>query len=100
MIRQRKRVNTVSKTMRLRLAEYAKLKPAWRQAHKWCEYPGCSQASDVSPHHLRGRGRLLCDMRFWKALCREHHRFVHDNIEEARQLGLLCERGKWGSAIP
>jgi hypothetical protein len=53
-------------------------------------------AEDV--HHLRGRaGKLLCETKYWIAICRHCHIYVGNNPNAARQLGLLCERGKWGS---
>jgi hypothetical protein len=47
-------------------------------------------------HHTRGRaGGLLCDERFWIALSKQGHRWVHENIEESRKRGWLCARGDW-----
>jgi len=47
-------------------------------------------------HHTKGRaGLLLFDVRFFKAVCAECHRFIGDNPAEARRLGLLCAEGEW-----
>ena len=47
-------------------------------------------------HHMRGRaGSLLLDQRYWLAVSKQGHRWIHSNIEKARALGWLCELGKW-----
>ena len=70
--------------------------------------PWCAWALALTPpqhiratqiHHTRGRiGKLLLDRRYWLGLCEKGHEFVHKNIEEARAMGLICEKGKWGKA--
>lgn len=93
--RQRQRVNAISGTRRQTLLHYAKVKRMFMQEHKDCEFPECKRkATDV--HHTRGRvGRLLCDVRFWAALCRQCHDWVGANPLKARELGLLCQPGEW-----
>ena len=50
-------------------------------------------------HHTRGRaGRLLLNEKFWLAVSRKAHEWIHLNQNEARALGLLCRRGEWGDA--
>lgn len=47
-------------------------------------------------HHSRGRiGRLLLDRRFWTPVSAAGHEWIHANIEEARGIGLICQRGEW-----
>lgn len=47
-------------------------------------------------HHKRGRrGKLLRDQRHWMAISFTGHEWVHNNMEEARKHGWLCEAGKW-----
>jgi hypothetical protein len=54
------------------------------------------QATDI--HHTRGKlGKLLCDERYFKPMCRTCHRWVHDNIQAAMDAGLICEKGLWNS---
>jgi len=49
-------------------------------------------------HHMRGRaGSLLLDERFWMAISKQGHRWVHEHMDEARKLGWLCEIGKWNT---
>ena len=47
-------------------------------------------------HHRRGRvGALLLDERFWLAVSKEGHRFIHANIHAARLAGFICRPGEW-----
>lgn len=51
-------------------------------------------------HHTRGRGYggrgpLLRDQRFWLAVSRKGHDWIHNNTAAAIQHGWLCERGLW-----
>ncbi len=58
-------------------------------------HPISNRISEV--HHMRGRtGKLLMDQRFWKAVSKEGHRWIHEHMEEARKHGWLCKRGDWG----
>lgn len=50
-------------------------------------------------HHTRGRlGSLLTDKRYWLAVSKQGHRWIHSNITEARKRGWICEKGKWNVA--
>lgn len=50
-------------------------------------------------HHVRGRlGRLLRDQRFWLAVSKQGHRWIHEHPAQARRYGWLCERGQWNVA--
>jgi hypothetical protein len=51
------------------------------------KHDGCTiETTDV--HHTRGRrGKLLLDMRWWKASCRSCHRWATDNSKEAKEKG-------------
>lgn len=52
-------------------------------------------------HHSRGRlGSLLMDKRFWIALSKAGHRWIHANIAEARRHGWICEKGDWNKPVP
>lgn len=79
-------------------SKYERLKQEWRLRHPFCVFPACDRKADKSPHHKRGRlGALLCDTRFWIALCRRHHDWVHANIAEARKLDLIAQPGEWNT---
>ena len=68
--------------------------------HPWCEWALRKLKQRIRAtqiHHKRGRaGKLYLDARFWQAVCGEGHKWIHNNIEEARKLGLFCQRGEWG----
>jgi hypothetical protein len=85
----------ISDRQRQRLKEYATARGRFMQDNPNCQV--CNEkATDC--HHSRGRaGPLISDARFFKALCRTHHDLCRDNPNAARELGILCERGKWGS---
>lgn len=41
-------------------------------------------------HHRAGReGKLLLDQRYWLAVSRKGHRWIHDNVGEARKRGWI-----------
>lgn len=94
-IPQRRRPRRISPPRARQLKQYKDLRSAFLSEHKKCEHPCCSKpATDV--HHTRGRaGKMLLLVQYWKALCRRHHDWVGMNPEAARQIGLLCEKGKW-----
>ena len=49
-------------------------------------------------HHARGRlGPLLRDKRFWIAVSKQGHRWIHSNIHWARHFGWICEAGQWNT---
>lgn len=65
-----------------------------------CDWPGCDKPS-TDIHHHRGKvGRLLCDDRHFKSVCRHHHHIVHSSPAEARKAGMLCEVGQWNTYVP
>lgn len=89
----------VSDRQRKRLAEYSKLKREYLKQHPFCEVYPDRPATEI--HHCRGRiSSLLCDTRYWLAVSRVGHAFIHLNPEWARQEGWLCEKGKWGRSEP
>jgi hypothetical protein len=52
-------------------------------------------------HHSRGRsGALLLDKRFWMPVSDAGHRWIHENVGKARELGLICEKGLWNTPAP
>ncbi len=71
--------------------KYLKLKDETFSEFRYCEWPdGCGQMA-TQVHHAKGRsGSLLCDKNFWWLLCVEHHAWIHDHPNKARQIeGLL-----------
>lgn len=72
--------------------EYSKVRLEYLKEHPICEFPNCTKkATDI--HHSRGRtGGLLTDKRYFKALDREHHRWVEEHPKEAKEIGLSLDR--------
>lgn len=86
------RIKSVSDKKLVELKEYRKLRDGYLSANKVCEHPKCKNLSE-DLHHAKGRvGSLLTDVRYFKALCRKCHRWVEDNPEEAKALGLSLSR--------
>lgn len=86
-----KRIKSVSTKKLAELKDYRVVRDRYLKG-KICEYPNCTN-KDVELHHAKGRvGSLLTDVRFFKALCRKCHRWVEDNPEEAKALGLSLSR--------
>jgi hypothetical protein len=71
-------------------AAYAVLRQSYLKNHPMCEarLPGCNlSASDI--HHKHGRvGDLYLDDTEYIALCRNCHRWIHDNPAKAKDLNL------------
>lgn len=94
--RKPKRIRGVSRARSKRLKAYSKRAAEWKNG-KACCFPNCTkEAADV--HHWRGRiGSLLTDERYWLPVCRTHHRWIGDNPNEARCMGLLAPTGLWNT---
>lgn len=79
--------------------EYSRLRVKFLAEKVWCEaciLYGVPRMRATQVHHSRGRGRnLQNDVRYFKALCGRCHILIHQDIPLARQLGLICEKGKW-----
>jgi hypothetical protein len=66
------------------------LRLGWRYGH-----PISARLNEV--HHLRGRANsLLLDKRYWLAVSKIGHRWIHEHMDEARERGWLCAKGDWG----
>lgn len=93
-------MNRISKSRQKQLEEYCTLRGKFLKEHPVCEYPGCVNKA-VECHHSKGRvGRLLCDVRHFRALCSTCHRFTHDNPQAARDAGMLCSVGEFNTYKP
>jgi hypothetical protein len=67
---------------------YALKRAQYLTVHPFCEFKGCTKlASDI--HHRAKRGSNYLDVSTFFGTCRHHHRWIHDNPNEARELGLL-----------
>ena len=106
-MKTRKPIRSVSKLQARRLRLYAVIRKTYLLEHPLCEacpiirpYAGVSKntawATDI--HHTRGKlGELLFATQYFKAVCSTCHRYIHDHPHQARELGLLCEKGNWNT---
>ena len=72
------------------LKEYRKLRDAYFKLHPICEFKGCG-STQIQLHHKRTREYYLCDTSVFMSCCDIHHRWIHENDKEARQLGHLLQ---------
>jgi hypothetical protein len=87
-----KRIKSVSDKKLVELREYRIVRDKYLADHKVCQHPDCKNLSE-DLHHAKGRvGNLLTDVRYFKALCRRCHRWVEENPEQAKALGLSLSR--------
>lgn len=103
-ILKRKKMSQVSKKQSKVNREYTKAKAEYLADHFWCE--ACMVISPMGVfrvciatdlHHSRGRGpKLTADKRFFKAVCGDCHRWIHENGVKARELGLLAPIAEFG----
>lgn len=67
---------------------YAEKRAAYLSTHTFCEFDGCHRlASEI--HHKARRGANYLNEDTFFGTCRTHHRWIHDNPQEAREIGLL-----------
>lgn len=65
---------------------------AVRERDGHCQFPGCGSTRNLEAQHVAARSQrpdLRYDLANGVALCQEHHRFVTDNPNEGRELGLV-----------
>lgn len=68
---------------------YAEKREAYLSTHTFCEFDGCRRlASEI--HHKARRGANYLNEDTFFGTCRTHHRWIHGNPAEARELGLLA----------
>jgi len=85
------KIAPMSKNRAEQLKDYRKKRDEFLKG-KTCEFPGCT-SNLVELHHVKGRvGSLLTDVRYFKALCRRHHRFAEENPLEALKMGVSVSR--------
>jgi hypothetical protein len=68
-------------------AVYFKKKKEYLSTHTLCQVCGYSVSHDV--HHIKGRGRFLCDESTFLGCCRWCHDFIENNKAWARKNGYL-----------
>ena len=86
------RIKNVSDKKLVELKEYRVVRDRYLADNKVCEHPDCKNPSE-DLHHAKGRvGKLLTDVRYFKALCRKCHRWVEENPEQSKEIGLSLSR--------
>lgn len=96
---KRSRLRCVSKKQSEKLKIYYGLREDYLRKHPRCEVsfpldfplhemPNCQNKPDQI-HHTRGRGKFLNETITWMAICRNCHRWLHDNPSLARELGFI-----------
>ncbi len=88
---RRTRPKPISDKLKAELKKYKVLRNEYLKENPVCEFEGCScLASDL--HHKAGRGVNLNNVGTFMSLCREHHRYIHENDEWARERGYIWDR--------
>ena len=94
--KRQKRIRRVSIKKAQELKEYYAMRARFLANVDLCEV--CHTDRPVEIHHRRGRvGPLLTDLRHLLATCNRCHQWLHENVEEARALGYICEKGLWNT---
>ncbi len=94
--KRQKRIRRVSVKKAADLKEYYAMRARFLANVDLCEI--CHTDRPVEIHHRRGRvGPLLTDLRHLLATCHRCHQWLHENVEEARTLGYICEKGLWNT---
>lgn len=89
-LRRRKRIRPMSAKRQAIAAERRAFVQRVLLARPVCEWPRClNNSHDVHERLLRSRGGDILDSLGVVALCRTHHRYVHDNPAEATSMGFM-----------
>jgi hypothetical protein len=84
-------INKVSKKRSKEVAEYRNKKKKFLSENPRCAVFPKLMAIDI--HHIRGKiGSRFLDERYWLAVSREGHNWIHDNEEEASKQGWYLSR--------
>ena len=88
-----KKVNPISKKMKVTMDEYSKKRTAFLALYPMCQAKvhACSvTATDV--HHMAGRGENHNNVNTWIAVCRNCHSWIETNPDAAKELGFSQSR--------
>lgn len=88
--KKRKPIKKVSANHKQLLDIMYKLKAVWIVGKK-CGVRGC-QLPAVDPHHMKGRGKYLLDTSTWLPVCRDHHTYIENNPDWAKEQGYSLSR--------
>jgi hypothetical protein len=87
-------IRRASKKRELELKIYYSLKKYILSQRPYCQIPSANGTPCLNRatgiHHVKGRaGELLCDVRFWLAVCPQCHDYIHAHAKESRARGLM-----------
>jgi hypothetical protein len=86
--KKRKRINPVSDKLAEERKKYRPLRDKYMKNHPNCEFKGCTRSSQ-DLHHTQRRGKNLCNVATFMAVCRIHHDWIEENPIEAGDMGYL-----------
>lgn len=94
-LRRRKGLRRLSSKRRAAYQTYLGLRRYFLTRNPYCEFPSdtgaptcMKEATEI--HHKKGRaGELLCDIRWFMAVCDSHHKFIEDHKKWARERKLI-----------
>lgn len=95
-IEKPKSIAPVSEKRRVAMDEYSKKRAAFLALYPICQAKlvGCT-ATTTDVHHKAGRvGDNYLKVSTWLAVCRNCHKFIEENPESAKELGLSESRLK------
>ena len=94
--RLKKKVYKIARRSKKRVKQetqyYTIDRPQFLSDHPNCEFEGCGrEASEI--HHMKGKiEELLNNRKYFLAVCRDHHTWIENNPEEAKERGYSCSR--------
>jgi len=86
-----KKINTFSNKMLIEQSKYRVLRDEYMNSHTKCEFHNCHNPSN-DLHHKAKRGKNLCNVSTFMAVCRKHHIWIHDNEIESKRMGYLIKK--------
>lgn len=79
----KKRINPISNNLKEQLKIYRIVRDKYMAENENCEI--CfAPANDL--HHKKGRGKNLSEVKYFMAVCRKCHNYIHDNPKKSREL--------------
>lgn len=87
---KRSPLKKVSNNYSARLAIYRKLKKMHLETHTKCDR--CGACGILELDHAAGRGKYLCDVRYFQVLCPRCHRWKHQYPKQAMEQGFTLNK--------
>lgn len=99
MALRRTPIRRVSKKRAKDMVEYSRLRKEFLEQHPYCQAwnkirTHLNLVATLPPpstevHHIKGRRSFYLDVRYFLAVCRDSHDWIHRHPMDARKLGLL-----------